>query len=82
MTITVQRSGFLAAGASIGLLLATGLPVSRAREATPPPGPTPVNARVRIAPDNRVFIDLSQSVIGQGIATTLPAILADDLDAR
>src|ERR1700720_4416864 len=35
----------------------------------------------RIASDGRVTLILSQSEIGQGISTTLPAILADELGA-
>jgi isoquinoline 1-oxidoreductase beta subunit len=36
---------------------------------------------VRITPNNQVTLVLSQSEIGQGISTTLPAILADELGA-
>lgn len=40
-----------------------------------------LNAWVRIAPDDSVTLILSQAEIGQGISTTLPAILADELGA-
>lgn len=40
-----------------------------------------LNAWVRISSDDRVTIMLSQAEIGQGITTTLPAILADELGA-
>jgi isoquinoline 1-oxidoreductase beta subunit len=40
-----------------------------------------LNAWVRISADDRVTLLLSQAEIGQGIATTLPAILADELGA-
>ena len=43
--------------------------------------PTALTAWVRIAPDDRVTLILSQAEIGQGISTTLPAILADELGA-
>ncbi|MGW1424565.1 molybdopterin cofactor-binding domain-containing protein [Bradyrhizobium manausense] len=39
------------------------------------------NAWLRIAPDDTVTIKLAQSEMGQGIATTLPLALADELDA-
>src|SRR5262245_28633928 len=41
-----------------------------------------LTAWVRIAPDNQVTIVVSQAELGQGISTTLPAILADELGAR
>ncbi len=40
-----------------------------------------LNAWLRIAPDNSVTIMVSQAEMGQGIQTTLPAILADELGA-
>src|SRR5579864_8716142 len=43
--------------------------------------PAALTAWVRIAPDDRVTLILSQVEIGQGISTTLPAILADELGA-
>ena len=42
---------------------------------------TALTAWVRITPANEVTLMLSQAEIGQGIATTLPAILADELGA-
>jgi isoquinoline 1-oxidoreductase subunit beta len=39
------------------------------------------NAWVRIAPDETVTVVLSKSEMGQGIATGLPTIVADELDA-
>ncbi|MEM9191824.1 MAG: molybdopterin cofactor-binding domain-containing protein [Myxococcota bacterium] len=40
-----------------------------------------LNAWVRIDPDDTVTIVLSQAEMGQGVHTTLPAILADELGA-
>jgi len=40
-----------------------------------------LTAWVRITPDDHVTLFLSQAEIGQGISTTLPAILADELGA-
>ena len=37
---------------------------------------------MRITPDDRVTIVVSQAELGQGISTTLPASLADELGAR
>ena len=44
-------------------------------------GEVAVTAWVRITPDNEVTLVLSQGEIGQGISTTLPALLADELGA-
>ena len=41
----------------------------------------PLNAWVRIEPDNTVTLVVSQAEIGQGIATTMPAVIADELGA-
>jgi isoquinoline 1-oxidoreductase beta subunit len=48
---------------------------------TPREGQVGLNAWVRITPDNTVTIIVSQAEIGQGISTTLPAILVDELGA-
>ncbi len=40
---------------------------------------TALTAWVRIAPDNAITLIMSQSEMGQGISTTLPAALADEL---
>jgi isoquinoline 1-oxidoreductase beta subunit len=45
------------------------------------PVPIALNAWVRISSDDRVTLLLSQAEIGQGISTTLPAVLADELGA-
>jgi isoquinoline 1-oxidoreductase subunit beta len=62
-----------------GLLLHALFP-ARA-EAAASAGPAALNAWLRITPDDRVTIVVSQAEMGQGIATTLPAVLADELDA-
>jgi len=47
----------------------------------PARGEVPLTAWVRVTPDNLVTLVVSQAEIGQGISTTLPAILADELGA-
>ncbi len=44
-------------------------------------GEAGLNAWVRVAPDETVTIVVSQAEIGQGISTTLPSLLADELGA-
>jgi isoquinoline 1-oxidoreductase beta subunit len=46
-----------------------------------PAAPAGLTAWVRVSADDRVTLILSQAEIGQGISTTLPAILADELGA-
>jgi isoquinoline 1-oxidoreductase beta subunit len=46
----------------------------------PAPPPNPLGVYVRIEPDNRVFIGARNPEIGQGVKTSVPMILADELD--
>ncbi len=72
----------LVTGAGGGLALALAVPF-RSNAALPRPSTqafTP-NAWVRIGSDDIVTVVLSKSEMGQGIATGLPTILADELDA-
>src|SRR5262245_36592158 len=69
-----------------GFLLGSTLPIKAASlvgaaGVSPGPGEFPVTPWVRITPDNSVTIIVSQTELGQGISTTLPAILADELGA-
>ena len=43
-------------------------------------GPRPLNAWVAIGPNGRFTLALAHAEMGQGITTTLPAILADELE--
>ena len=49
---------------------------------SPHAGELPLTPWVRITPDNVVTVIVSQTEIGQGISTTLPAILARELGAN
>ncbi|NTJ68610.1 xanthine dehydrogenase family protein molybdopterin-binding subunit [Agrobacterium rhizogenes] len=46
-----------------------------------PAGEVALNAWVRVQSDNTVTVIVSQAEIGQGISTTLPAVLVDELGA-
>ena len=82
---SLSRRDFLKTGATVsgalvvGFMMPVGLRRVVAQEAakTPPISP---NAFVRIAADNTVTILLKHSEMGQGVWTSLPMVLAEELD--
>ena len=82
--INLSRRGFLKAGiAGGGLVLGLYLPASRrlAVAATESVEQFSLTPLVRIGADGRVTIIVGQSEMGQGIATSVPMIIADELEA-
>ncbi|HEX7122501.1 MAG TPA: molybdopterin cofactor-binding domain-containing protein [Gemmatimonadaceae bacterium] len=84
-TAKVNRRQFLqvSAVAGGGVLLATYLrPLGAAAEAlaAPPVADFVPNAFIRITPDGAVTIIAKNPEIGQGVKTSLPMIIADELD--
>ena len=74
----ISRRAFLAtsATAAAGLVVAFHLPASAesaAKEFAP-------NAYLHISPDDKVTIVVARSEMGQGVRTSLPMILAEELD--
>ncbi|GAB4022638.1 xanthine dehydrogenase family protein molybdopterin-binding subunit [Spirosoma koreense] len=79
---TVSRRSFLTSGALAigGLVVSFALPDRPARQSTRPSTETTMNAYLRIGSDNRICIILSKVEMGQGIWTTLPMLIAEELD--
>jgi isoquinoline 1-oxidoreductase beta subunit len=81
----VSRRDFLAQSAKTGAALIVGCfldgRIGTTEALAPEPKDSSLNAWVRIAPDDSVTIVVSQAEMGQGIMTTLPAVLAEELDA-
>jgi isoquinoline 1-oxidoreductase beta subunit len=77
-----RRTLLVGGGAGVGLVLAWALwprvyaPNLRAAE-----GETPFNAFLKIGRDGRVIVAVPQAELGQGVWTTLPQALADELGA-
>jgi isoquinoline 1-oxidoreductase beta subunit len=83
MTAPMHRRSFLqiSAIAGGGLLLGFHLPPAiDAQGGQAPPPPLSPNAFIRIAPDGKVTIIAKNPEVGQGIRTSLPMLLADELD--
>ena len=80
---TLSRRMFLrtAAIASGGLLLRATFLDKTVLAAGADPSEVKLNAWLRIAPDGITTIIVSQAEIGQGISTTMPALIADELGA-
>ncbi|MCH8621059.1 molybdopterin cofactor-binding domain-containing protein [Undibacterium sp. TS12] len=71
--LLASAAGSLALGFRLPAL-ATDTPPSTLSE-------TALGSWIKITPDNQVTVMVSQAEIGQGISTTLPAILVDELGA-
>ena len=72
----IRLTGMLGAGLALAINVPGCAPAAdpSAKEFAP-------NAWVRIAPDDTVTVMLGKSEMGQGVATGLPTMLADELDA-
>jgi len=81
----MKRREFLKAGAALGggLLISLHVPefVPAARAADPAARPVALNAFVRIGTDESVTVISNHSEMGQGIYTSLPMLLNEELEA-
>ncbi len=81
----LSRRSFIKAGAVVtgGLVLGFFMPGANkfARAADAPKPTYAPNAFLRIAPDNTVTVMVNRLEFGQGVHTSLPMLIAEDLDA-
>jgi isoquinoline 1-oxidoreductase subunit beta len=80
----LARREFLKTSAALGggLCIAAYVPELAAAAAGPADGVFAPNAFVRIAPDDSVTLILNHSEMGQGIYTSLPMLLNEELEAE
>ncbi len=84
---TLKRRDFFRVGAAAGggLLISLYLPELAHASTFDPPSTKPAtfapNAFVRIAPDDTVTIIVNKSEMGQGVYTSLPMLLVEELEA-
>ncbi len=82
LTMISRRSFLIAGGAGLGLIVAWGAwPRDYRVDLAPEPGETGFGAWLKIAESGRITIVVPQAEHGQGVYTTLPQILADELGA-
>src|SRR5436853_6086990 len=82
----LNRRSFLrvSAAAAGGLLVSLYLDLPAAAQEgnqAPPPKVYPPDAFVHIRPDGKILITVNRLEFGQGVQTSLPMILADEMDA-
>ena len=79
----ISRRSFLKAGGALGGGLVLGFFIPAANKfaiAQAAAAPSAPNAFLRIAPDNTVTVIVNRLEFGQGVQTSLPMLIADELD--
>ena len=80
---SLSRREFLEVTATAGAVLVVGFrlaPEAVAQAGAARPAPNPFDAWVRIAADGSVTLIVAKSEMGQGVFTTMPMLLAEELD--
>lgn len=82
---TSTRRGFLKSGGSAALVIGFALPLSHkvqaAAAANQQSNTFAPNAWLRITPDNRITVVCGSAEMGQGVLTSIPMLVAEELDA-
>jgi isoquinoline 1-oxidoreductase beta subunit len=78
--VFLARSAAAGGGLVIGLSLPSAARRALAQEVSPAPRKVVPNAFIRIAPDDTVTILLKHSEMGQGVSTSLPMAVAEELE--
>ena len=84
LSTSIAAGGGLLIGYSLlspSKILGESLPSSSFQDGSSVGNAIPLNAWIRISPTDEVTLISSQSEMGQGVMTTLPAILAEELGA-
>jgi isoquinoline 1-oxidoreductase subunit beta len=76
----LSRREFIAAGVAAGAGLVVGFYLPHGSGGGNGEGFSP-NAYLKITPDNKVIVVVARSEMGQGVRTSLPMILAEELEA-
>src|SRR5216684_9271711 len=83
--LLLGRRSFIRASATVagGMLISLhlDLPLTAQEAAQTKPQTYPPDAFVHITPDGKIIIQVNRLEFGQGVHTSLPLILADELDA-
>ena len=77
----LRVSATMAGGLIVSLHLDLPLSAQEAGQATPAPKVYPPDAFVQIRPDGKILVKVNRLEFGQGVQTSLPMILADEMDA-
>lgn len=77
----VSRRSFLTASATAGAGLIIGIHFPTKAQAASAEVFSP-NAYLRITPDNKITVTVARSEMGQGVRTSLPMILAEELEVE
>src|SRR3989442_2374495 len=79
----VSRRGFLKVSAAVtgGLFVSLHLDWPALAQQPPKPQVYPPDAFVHVRPDGKIVIQVNRLEFGQGVHTSLPMILADEMDA-
>jgi CO/xanthine dehydrogenase Mo-binding subunit len=77
----LSRRGFLTASVAAGAGLVIGFYLPHGNAPEPGKDTFSPNAFLKIAPDGKITIVVARSEMGQGVRTSLPMILAEELEA-